>query len=143
MAVWRNSVVAITPGDSSGTESDVSGDVYQVDLRLTRGEVDDTDVGDDHEVIVAGLKSGSLALTLRQNFADNEIDEVLHGIWDSASGRCRVRVRPTNAAISASNPEYSGTWSLVGYDPMTARPGQRREAPVQLRPYSTISRSTS
>ncbi len=143
MAIWRDAFVQITPGDTGGTAKEVSDACRSVELRLSRAEVDATTVKDDHEVVEAGLQSGSLALSLKQDYKDDGVDEVLFDIYNSSSGRARVEVRPASGSRSDSNPAYLGTWSLVSYDPVTARPGALRESPVQFRPYSKIARLTS
>lgn len=62
--------------------------------------------------VIGGLKSGTLALNWMDDVADNDVDEEL---WALLGTVVTFTVKATNAAISASNPEYQGSVLVTGH----------------------------
>ena len=86
--------------------SDRSAYIKQVALNVETAEQDVTDFADaGWTVPIAGLKSGSLALTFNQDVAASQIDSIM---WPLLGTTVSFEVRATNASVGASNPKYTG-----------------------------------
>lgn len=72
-------------------------------LQAETDAVDDTTMGDETKSNTPGLYNWNLSVDPRADYADNLLDEIL---WNLRGTTFTVAVRPVNAAISASNPEY-------------------------------------
>jgi hypothetical protein len=71
---------------------------------------------------IAGLKDASVEIEWNQDFASSQTDALLWGLWNAA-GVIAVKVRPTSAVISATNPEYQGNTLPSQYTPFDASVG--------------------
>ncbi len=76
--------------------------------------LEDTAMGDTGRSRIAGLEDGSLALNLNQDFAASAVDAT---IWAAKKTVVTCKVRPTSAAIGATNPEYVGTYLINQINP--------------------------
>lgn len=61
--------------------------------------------GSGWEAVLGGLKKGTLSLDLFNDYADNDLDETL---WPLLGTVITAKIRKTSAAVSPTNPEYSG-----------------------------------
>jgi hypothetical protein len=86
-------------------------------------EVDVTAFGATYREILSGLGDVTMTFEAFQDFATNEIDQNLWPIFDNQTP-VEVTVKPFNAAISATNPEYSMTAVLTTYNPINAAVGE-------------------
>jgi hypothetical protein len=102
---------------------DISDHVSSVTIETERDEVDVTAMGAANKEILAGLGDATITLEVFQDFASNEIDQNMfqHSIEDSPF---EVTVKPTNAAVGATNPEYSMQALLFGYSPIAGAVGE-------------------
>jgi hypothetical protein len=103
---------------------DISDHVSEVTIETERDEVDVTSMGSANREILAGLGDATITLTVFQDFASNEIDQNMyqHSIEDSPF---EVTVKPTNATVSATNPEYSLPAALLfSYSPIAGAVGE-------------------
>src|SRR5947208_573902 len=76
-----------------------------------------------HEEL-AGIKSGSLAVTFKQDMAVGLLDSI---IWGLFATQPTFEVRMNNGARSTSNPAYTGTINLRQYNPITGSVGDTAE----------------
>lgn len=81
-------------------------------------QLDSTAMGDSWREYTGGLKSGTFAHELLDDFADNSIDETVWSAFNTGTA-VAVAVRPVNTAIAATNPEYQfnvlpNQWSMGG-----------------------------
>jgi hypothetical protein len=89
-------------------------------LPIEFDELDDTAMGDTGRSRLAGLEDGSLSADWNQDFAASATDATI------AAARGTVvacKARPTSAAISATNPEYVGSYLVSKYSPFSASVG--------------------
>ena len=114
--VLKNAVITVD-GD------DISDHVSSVTIETTRDEVDVTAFGASNRELLAGLGDATITLEVFQDFASNEIDQNMyqHSIEDSPF---EVTVKPTNAIVSATNPEYSMQALLFQYSPIAGAVGE-------------------
>lgn len=61
--------------------------------------------------VLGGLKSGTLAITLNDDVAAAAIDSI---VWPLLGTVVAFEVRATQAAVSASNPKYTGNVLING-----------------------------
>lgn len=111
--------------------TDLSDHVNAVTINLSKDDVDTTSFSGGGRERVAGLKDDSFEVTFQQDFAASEVDAVLYPLWDNET-EFTVAVRPTTAAISSTNPEYTGTCILLEYTPLDGKVGDLSETKVSF-----------
>jgi hypothetical protein len=111
---------------------DVSDHVSEVTIETERDEVDVTSFGATHKEFLAGLGDATITLQVFQDFASNEIDQ---NFWvhSTENDPFEVSVKPTNASISATNPEYSMMALLYTYSPIAGAVGEAATTEVVFR----------
>jgi len=96
--VLTNAVVRIN-------STDFSTNVNQIELALTSDEIDTTAFGaTGWRTVTGGLKSGSVTLSLHNDYAAGAIDSVLFGLFNTSA---TFVVLPNGTAAGSSNPGYS------------------------------------
>lgn len=81
----------------------------------------------------AGEREDSITGTALQDFATGEIHDILSDLYQNQS-TFQVRVRPTSAVVSATNPEFGGLAQLLTYTGLQGDKGARAEIPVEIIP---------
>lgn len=121
--------------------SDRSAYIKQVALNVETAEQDVTDFADaGWTVPIAGLKSGSLALTFNQDVASSQIDSIM---WPLLGTTVSFEVRATNASVGASNPKYTGNILVTSWNPITGSVGDVAEVSVTYPISGAVTRATS
>lgn len=134
--VLRNCFIEVNGVDFSDHASSAT-------INLVKDDVETTNFGGDGRERVAGLKDDSFEITFQQDFAAGSVDDVLYPLWDSEA-EFVVKVRPTSAAVSPSNPEYSATCILLEYTALDGDVGDLSEAEVEFPAQRVgITRATS
>lgn len=87
-----------------------------VELPLEFEALEDTAFGDSSRSRIGGLGDSTLGLGFNQDFASAATDATLYTAF-AAKAAIVVKVRPTTAAISATNPEYVGSYLPNQYNP--------------------------
>jgi len=77
--------------------------------------------------VIGGLKSGELSCEFLQDFAATELDSIM---WPLLGTVVPFEVRADQAAVGASNPKYTGSILINGWNPLTGSVGD--EATVSL-----------
>jgi hypothetical protein len=77
--------------------------------------------------VTGGLKSGELGVEFLQDFAAAALDAIM---WPLLGTVVPFEVRADQGAVSASNPRYSGSLLINGWNPLTGSVGD--EATVSL-----------
>lgn len=120
---------------------DRSGDCSKAELSV---EVEEKDVTTftalGWKVVVGGLKSGSLALTLKNDLAVGALDEAM---WNLFGTVVPFKVRAVNTAASPSNPEYQGSVLVKAWTPVAGSPGDVNETNVTYPTSGAVSRVTA
>jgi len=96
-----NPVVKI--GTAIGTIVDITDQVSAATLTVTAEALEDTAFGTTSRTMTAGLFSNSLTLTVYASYAASESYAVLAPLLGT---KCVVKVNPTSAADSATNPGF-------------------------------------
>jgi hypothetical protein len=109
---------------------DLSDHVKSIKVNYKAGEADDTAMGDDSVSRLAALKDFSLEITWNQDFAASEVDATLFPLVGAAA--FAIIIRPTSAAKSATNPEYTGNCILTEYTPLDGTVGDLAKATTSM-----------
>lgn len=123
---------------------DLSDHVTQVEVSMQKDEVDVTGMGAQAREILPGLADASITVTFLQDFAAGEVDATLEPLY-TANSLFPVEVVPTSGTVSASNPSYSGTFTLLQYTPISGGVGDASTMDVTFRNASQagITRGTA
>lgn len=84
----------------------LSDHVKSVTLTVDSAQLDSTAMGDSWTEFIGGLKSGSLAITFNDDFAASNVDATL---WPILGTSVTFELRPTSAAVGATNPKWTGS----------------------------------
>jgi hypothetical protein len=95
----------------------------EVEVSSEKEEQDVTGFGASSREIALGLGDGTIDVTLFQDFDAASVDATLWPIHNGSTSVV-VAVRPTSAAISATNPEYRMTGVLPAYTPLSGSVGE-------------------
>jgi hypothetical protein len=122
---------------------DFSDHASSVEVSASKDDIDTTSFDGSGRERKAGLQDNSFTINFQQDFAASEVDATLYPLWANET-EFTVTVKPTNAATSATNPQYSGTCILLEYQPLNGAVGELSETevtfPVQR---GTFARATS
>lgn len=118
----------------------LSDHVESVSLEYKAELQDDTNMGDTTRQRLGGLKDWTVTINFRQDFAASEVDATLFPLVGVATS---IKVRPTSAAIGATNPEYAGTGMLESYRPIGDTVGNVAAAPVTFQAAGDLARNTA
>lgn len=132
--------LALTNAFVSLGGTDVSSYVKSVTMPYSADALDATSMGATSRVRIPGLRDWSLQLEFFQDFAAAAIDSILFPLVGTSF---TVIVRPTTAAVSATNPNYTGTGQLSSYTPITGAVGEVAMAPVTIEGAGALSRATA
>lgn len=101
--------------------TDYSTSLTAVTLNLSTDEVETTAFGGGgYRSRVAGLKDASITLDFNQDFAAGSVDSTL---WTNFGSFATVVITPTSAAVSASNPSYTGVFLVSQTNPHSSSVG--------------------
>lgn len=122
---------------------DLSDHVSSVEVNFVKDEVETTNFSGQGRERVAGLKDDSFVVTFQQDYAAGEVDQTLFPLYNNET-EFTVVVKPTAAAVSATNPSYTGTCILLEYQPLSGSVGDLSETEVTFPSQRTgIARATS
>jgi hypothetical protein len=132
--VLTNAVVKI-----NGT--DFSPNVNQIELSLSSDEIDTTAFSSTGwRTITGGLKSGSVTLSLHNDFAAGAIDSVLFGLFNTSA---TFVVIPNGTAVSASNPSYNFEALVNSLQPISGSVGDLAVQSLTLPINGAVLRGTT
>lgn len=119
---------------------DLSDHVQSVTINYSAELQDETAMGDDTRKNKGGLKNWSIDVEFKQDFAAAEVDATLFSLVGSTFP---ITVKPTSAAVSSTNPSYSGTGILESYNPIGNSVGDLATAPITVQSAGTLSRAVA
>ena len=118
---------------------DLSDHVKSVTLNYSADMNDDSAMGDTTHSRIGGLKDWSMDIELQQDYASSKVDATLFPLVGSTF---TVIVIPVNAAVTATNPSFSGTGILESYPPIAGAVGDEALASVTIQSAGTLARNT-
>ena len=99
MAIFMNETVTVTINSV-----DLTDHITSIDFVETSNEIETTAMGDANVTRIGGLKDGSVRISWHQDYASSEVYATLNPLLGSVT---TVLVKPTSAAVSATNPSKS------------------------------------
>lgn len=113
---------------------DLSNACEQVEVTFQKNKEDATTFGNGGgESSVHGLKTDSIQVTLHQSFAGGEVHATLKPLYENET-EFPVVIRPTSAAVSATNPEWQADCKLFNLPAVNGGPGNLSKVQVTLEP---------
>jgi len=122
---------------------DISNRVRTIRVSQNAEDLDGTAMGALSRAHVPGLRDDRIELELFQDHAAGSVDATFSAQIGVAAG-VLTTIKPTSAAVSATNPKYEGTMVLLDYSPADVEVGNLSMVPITLvpAPGSQITRST-
>ena len=108
-----NSVVEIGP--SSVSVTDITDQVTAVTVNFVVEALEDTAFGSTARTNTGGLQNNSASITLYASYASSESYATLSALVGT---KCFIRVKPTSAALSATNPGFELTNTFLSALPV-------------------------
>ncbi|MFF3346077.1 hypothetical protein [Streptomyces sp. NPDC002779] len=106
-------------------------------------EVEDKDVTNYASLgwkeVIGGLKSGELGVEFLQDFAAAQLDAIM---WPLLGTVVAFEVRADQAAVSASNPKYTGNVLIKGWSPITGAVGDEATVSQTFPTSGAVTRAT-
>ena len=90
--------------------------------------------------VLGGIAKGTLAVTWKNDYVDNQLDEALWAIFGTV---VTFATRPTSAAVGTSNPSYSGSILIKELKPISGAVGDVAEMDVSWPTSGTVSRAVA
>ena len=120
----------VTIGTASGTAVDITDQVSAVTVNYVVEALEDTAFGSTARTNTAGLQSNSATLTLYASYASSESYAILAPLVGT---KCYIKVKPTSAADSATNPGFELTNTFLSALPvMNANLGELATYDIEL-----------
>ena len=105
--------------------TDISTYCSRIEVSFEAESKDTTTFGSGgwHEEL-SGIKSGSIAVTFKQDVAAAALDSIL---WPLFGTTPTFEVRMNSAVVGASNPKYTGNVNMRQYNPISGSVGDTAE----------------
>ncbi|MGW0537809.1 hypothetical protein [Streptomyces sp. NPDC003032] len=107
-------------------------------------EVEDKDVttyaSQGWKELLGGLKSGELGLEFLQDVAATKIDSIM---WPLLGTVVPFEVRLSQAAVGTSNPKYTGSVLINGWNPIEGSVGDEASVSVGYPTSGAVTRATA
>ena len=121
--------------------NNVSASVISVSLNQGADTPDGTTMGNNTKISMAGgLKTWGMDVTFLQDHAVSALDSILSGLLNTS---CAVELRPTSAAVSATNPKWTGNGIINEYNPLGGTVGDRSTCTIKIVPAGDLTRATA
>ncbi|MEU6279507.1 phage tail tube protein [Streptomyces sp. NPDC047028] len=121
--------------------TDLSDYAKKAELTTKVEEKDVTTYGSEGwKELLGGLKSGELALDFLQDFAASALDSIM---WPLLGTVVTFEVRPDNAAVGTSNPSYTGSILINGWNPVSGSVGDEATVGVSYPTSGAVARATA
>ena len=109
---------------------------------MSLAELPDNVHGDNTAKVRAGLEDWTITVTFLQDFAASKVDAILSGKRTVGTAGFNVIVGADAAAVSTTNPRYSGSAILASYRPFGGPHGSNLEATATFRAAGNLTRQT-
>lgn len=120
--------------------TDFSDHIAAVTFDLTADEIETTAFGTAwRQRVGGGLKSGNVSIDFHQDFGAGSVDATLYPLFGSLA---TVVCVPTSGSVSATNPSYTGVFSVTAYSPVASNVGDLATLSVSWPSAGTVTRGT-
>ncbi|MFF5759678.1 hypothetical protein ACFY7A_30120 [Streptomyces longwoodensis] len=89
--------------------------------------------------VLGGLKSGELAVEFLQDFAATQLDAIM---WPLLGLVVPFEVRADQAAVGTSNPKYTGSILIKGWNPIEGSVGDEATVGLNFPTSGAVARAT-
>lgn len=121
--------------------TDLSAYAKKAELTTKVEEKDVTTYGSQGwKELLGGLKSGELALDLFQDVAASALDSIM---WPLLGTVVTFEVRASNAVVGTSNPKYTGSVLINGWNPISGSVGDEASVGVSYPTSGAVTRGTT
>ncbi len=120
---------------------DLSDHISEIRINYAAEIQDKTAMGAASRGKLPGLLDWSVEITFNQDYDAAKVDATLFPLVGAAAFTCTFK--STSAAVSATNPSFSGNCLLESYQPIGGSIGEIHRAPITLPGDGTLSRNTS
>ncbi|MFJ8804192.1 hypothetical protein [Streptomyces sp. NPDC102487] len=107
-------------------------------------EVEDKDVttfaSAGWKEVIGGLKSGELACDFLQDFAASQLDALM---WPLLGTVVPFEVRPDQGVVSATNPKFTGSILIKGWNPIEGSVGDEATVGLTFPTSGAVARATT
>jgi hypothetical protein len=103
--------------------------------------MDVTRYGDTGLHYAPALRTDQIQAVFLQDFGANKVHAVIAGLL--SSNGFTVSCKPRSGVVSATNPLFSATCIILDYTPLSAKVGDRSDAPVTFQAVTAITQATS
>ena len=117
---------------------DISDHCASISFGTVYDLVEVTQIGDIAKKMIAGLEDNSLTLELQQDFGVSQVESV---IYPNRGLLVDCTVRPVNAAISTTNPQYEFRVLVSEWTPLSASVGSLSTVNVNWPIYGEITKT--
>ncbi|MET9876575.1 phage tail tube protein [Actinacidiphila glaucinigra] len=90
--------------------------------------------------VIGGLKSGTIAIEFKQDFAASQLDSIM---WPLFGTVVAFEVRPTSAVVGTSNPKWTGSLLVKAWNPITGSVGDEASVSVSYPTSGAVTRATA
>ena len=90
--------------------------------------------------VIGGLKSGELGCEFLQDFAATQLDAIM---WPLLGTVVPFEVRADQAAVGVSNPKYTGSILINGWNPITGSVGDEATVSMGFPTSGAVARATA
>ena len=111
--------------------TNLSTHVTKVTIDDKTDKVDVTGMQEDYREWDQGLKDATLSITFISDFAVGSVDAVLAPLYSSGD-TFDVVIKPTSAAVSATNPSFTQVSRLYNYSPLAGSVGEASTTDVEF-----------
>lgn len=121
--------------------TDLSDHIAATTWDITADEIETTAFGTAwRQRVGGGLKDASISIDFHQDFGAGSVDATLFPLLGSIATVVAV---PTSGSVSATNPSYTGTFSVTQYTPLASNVGDLATLSVSWPSAGTVTRGTA
>lgn len=132
--------LVLTDASVTCTGVNLSNRVRSVTIQYNADAVENTAMGDTTHTRLGGLKDWSVNIEFNQDYGAGSVDATL---FPKVGSTFAFVGRPTSAAVSATNPNFSGTALLESYQPINGSVGDLNTVSVSMVAAGALARATS
>lgn len=119
---------------------DLSAFVKQLSFDRSVEIQENTTMGSNSRTKEPGLMDASGSVTFKQDYAVGTVDDTLHGLMAQVVS---FEIRPKAAAVSTTNPSFTGNLIVTSYNPVAGGVGESQEATLSFEMTGDITRATA
>lgn len=121
--------------------TDLSAYASKIELTVDVEDKDVTTYGSlGWKEVLGGLKSGSVAITFKQDVANTALDSI---VWPLLGTVVTFEIRLANTTVTTSNPKYTGSLLVKSWNPISGNVGDAAEVSVTYPTTGAVTRGTS